>query len=69
MHELNVCGLSCPLPVLRVREAVSSGKLPLRVTADAGAARDNIKRYAENLGLLVHEHAAEPRYILELSKA
>lgn len=69
MHKLDVCGLSCPHPVLRVKEAIDSGKLPLLVKVDAGAPRENIKRMAQNSGLIVREKSAElGSFILELSR-
>jgi TusA-related sulfurtransferase len=64
MHKLDVCGLSCPLPVIKVKEAIDAGPLPIQVTVDAGAPRDNIKRLAENSGLKVKEISAGPGVIL-----
>lgn len=69
MHKLNVCGLSCPLPVLRVKEAIDKGELPLQVTCDVGAPRENITRLAESKGLAVKEEpAASGSFSLELRK-
>ena len=67
--KLDVTGLSCPMPVVKVKEAIAAGHLPLTVTADVGAPRDNIKRLAQHMGLTVAEvPAASGTYILELSK-
>lgn len=69
MHKLNVCGLSCPHPVLRVKEAIDAGKLPLQVIVDAGAPLENIKRMAENIGLNINEApAGQGAYVLELTR-
>lgn len=69
MNKLDVCGLSCPHPVLRVKEAIDAGKLPLQVIVDAGAPRENIKRMAENFGLNINEAPAEQgTYVLELTR-
>jgi len=70
MHKLDVCGLSCPLPVIKTKEAIDAGNIPIQVTLDAGAPRDNIKRLAENSGLKVRETPAGPGiFLLELSRA
>lgn len=70
MQRLDVCGLSCPLPVIKVKEAIDAGRLPIEVLVDAGAARDNTKRLAENFGLRVEEKPAGPGiFLLELSRA
>jgi tRNA 2-thiouridine synthesizing protein A len=49
--RLDVRGLSCPQPVLRVTEALRqlSGGL-LEVLADCGTAQDNVTRLAERSG-------------------
>lgn len=68
MHKLDVCGLSCPFPVIQVKDAVEKGHLPLQVSVDAGAPRENIRRFAENSGLKVKEQADGPGFLLELSR-
>ena len=70
MHKLDVIGLSCPHPVIQVKTAIDAGRLPLQVTADIGAPRENIKRLAENSGLKVREQpAGDGIFTIELSKA
>jgi len=64
MHKLDVCGLSCPHPVLRVKEALEAGRIPLQVWADVGAPRENIKRMAEHSGYKVREESAEPGSVI-----
>jgi len=69
MHKLDVCGLSCPFPVIEVKKALEAGQLPLEVTVDAGAPRDNIKRFAKTSGLKIKEQAGQPgTFVLVLSK-
>lgn len=69
MNNLDVTGLSCPMPVVKVKEAIDAGLLPLQVTVDIGAPRDNVKRMAQHLGLTVKEEPAQPgTFTLELSK-
>ena len=68
--KLDVTGLSCPMPVVKVKEAIDEGHLPLIVTADVGAPRDNIKRLAQHMGLIIKEESASAgAFTLELSKA
>ena len=55
MNKLDVTGLSCPMPVMRVHEALKQGSLPLEVTVDDGAPLENITRLAENQGLKVKQ--------------
>lgn len=68
--KLDVTSLSCPMPVVKVKEAIDAGHLPLIVTADVGAPRDNIKRLAQHMGLIIKEEpAASGTFTLELGKA
>ncbi|MTI96620.1 MAG: preprotein translocase subunit TatB [Firmicutes bacterium] len=70
MNKLDVCGLSCPLPVLKVSEAIKAGQLPVTVVTEPGAPRENIKRLAATNKLQVRETAREDGiYVLELSRA
>ncbi|MDN5293271.1 MAG: tRNA 2-thiouridine synthesizing protein [Eubacteriales bacterium] len=50
--ELNLCGLSCPLPVVRTREAWQklSGGEELRLVVDSPVAKENVLRFLENSG-------------------
>jgi hypothetical protein len=58
------------MPVVKVKEALDAGQLPLRVTVDTGAPRDNVKRLAQHLGLTVQEEPAQAgTFILELRRA
>ncbi len=46
-------GLPCPQPVLRTKEALESGRAPLRVIVDNEAACTNVSRFAEGRGAQV----------------
>ncbi|NLN83015.1 MAG: preprotein translocase subunit TatB, partial [Firmicutes bacterium] len=50
MERLDVRGLSCPEPVLRVRQALKN-KDELLVLLDSQIALENVKRMAQNMGL------------------
>ncbi|HCX79287.1 MAG TPA: sulfurtransferase-like selenium metabolism protein YedF, partial [Firmicutes bacterium] len=50
MHTIDVTGLSCPIPVIQVKKETDAGNLPLQVSVNVGAPRENIKRLAANCG-------------------
>ena len=52
MERLDVRGLSCPEPVLRVRQALKN-KDELLVLLDSQIALENVKRMAQNMGLKI----------------
>ncbi|NLU50257.1 MAG: SirA family protein [Syntrophomonadaceae bacterium] len=50
MGNLDVRGLSCPLPVLRVKQALDAGETELDIVGDSAVSRENITRFVQNLG-------------------
>jgi len=49
--EIDLRGLSCPMPVLKVKEALEKGtEKDLRVLVDKGAPFDNVTRLAKKKG-------------------
>ncbi len=48
METIDVRGLSCPTPVLEVKQAIDKGIKSLKVLADCGTATENITRFANN---------------------
>jgi tRNA 2-thiouridine synthesizing protein A len=48
METIDVRGLSCPSPVLEVKQAIDRGVKSLKVLADCGTATENITRFAHN---------------------
>lgn len=46
-------GLSCPLPVLKTKEAIEKGDEKIEVLVDNNTALENITRIAENKGFTV----------------
>ena len=51
--ELNVRGLSCPLPVLKTKQAVDKGATSLVVQGDSAVSRENIQKFLRNAGFEV----------------
>ncbi|NLC28364.1 MAG: SirA family protein [Campylobacteraceae bacterium] len=48
METIDVRGLSCPSPVLEVKQAMDRGVKSLKVLADCGTATENVTRFARN---------------------
>lgn len=50
MIELDVRGLSCPEPVLRLKPLLERGENVIKVLCSCGASSDNIRRLATQYG-------------------
>ncbi len=53
MKELDCRKQFCPVPVLNTKKAIEGGEKELSVLVDNAPARDNVKRFASNLGHFV----------------
>ena len=53
MDLIDVRGLSCPEPVIMVKEALSSGEDSYTVLSDSNVSCENITRFAEHQGYKV----------------
>ena len=68
-EKLDVRGLSCPLPVVKVRNKLTELKEGLlEVLVDTGTARDNITRMANNNGWKVETKEQGEEYLLIINK-
>jgi len=68
MVEVDVRGLSCPIPVVRTKQAMEQNpKETLSVMVEAEVSRENITRLAENQGYSVKEEKASGEYRLTLT--
>lgn len=66
---IDCCGLSCPEPVLRTRQAMQeSGISELQVKLNTTVARDNVKRTAQKMGWKVRQEESEDHFLLILTK-
>jgi len=45
LHKLDTRGLSCPKPVLIVKEAIENNKFELEILTDNNTAKNNITRF------------------------
>jgi tRNA 2-thiouridine synthesizing protein A len=69
VEKLDVRGLSCPLPVVKVRNKLTELKEGLlEVLVDTGTARDNITRMANNNGWKVETKEQGEEYLLTINK-
>ena len=68
-QSIDVRGLSCPLPVVAVRNKLLEIKKGiLEVLIDTGTSKDNITRMATNVGWKVEVKEEDGEYRLTISK-
>jgi len=69
MDELDVRGLSCPMPVIETRKMLESMERgSLLVIVDNATARDNVIRLAKSKGCAVSVERRGEEYYLTLTK-
>ena len=61
-------GRACPEPVLMVKKAAEKNPEGLQVLVDNVTARENVKRFASNLGYNVSIAEEEEDFLLTISK-
>ncbi|MBC2575166.1 sulfurtransferase TusA family protein [Peptostreptococcus canis] len=66
MKEIDVRGLSCPEPVLRVKNELDSGEEELLVIANEAHTVKNITKFCEKLGKKVTTEEVGLEYKLEI---
>jgi len=68
-QRIDVRGLSCPLPVVAVRNKLLEIKKGiLEVLVDTGTSKDNIIRMATNIGWKIEVKEEDEEYLLTISK-
>jgi len=68
-QRIDVRGLSCPLPVVAVRnKLLEIEKGILEVLVDTGTSKDNITRMATNTGWKIVIREEDGEYLLTISK-
>ena len=69
VEKFDVRGLSCPLPVVKVKNKLAELKKGiLEVLVDTGTAKDNVSRMANNAGWKVEVKEQEDEYLLMITK-
>lgn len=53
--DIDVRGLSCPIPVVRTKAAVEKGATSLIITGDSQVSKENVSRYLRSAGYTVDE--------------
>lgn len=62
-------GLSCPLPVLKTGDVIAEGHTKVDVRVDNGAARENVRRFAQSKGYsVIIEDSGIGEWVLHLRK-
>ena len=69
MQTLDARGLSCPEPVVMMRQAMQSGEDQYQMLVDAPAARENVTRFAEHQGYRVSVAENDGEWTLDVKKA
>lgn len=68
-QSIDVRGLSCPLPVVAVRNKLLEMKKGiLEVSVDTGTSKDNITRMVTNTGWKVEIREESEEYLMVISK-
>ena len=68
MKQLDARGLSCPEPVIMIREAMMSGENAYQITVDNPTSKENVTRYAEHQGYRVSVIEDGGEYTLNIEK-
>jgi tRNA 2-thiouridine synthesizing protein A len=69
MTEVDARGLSCPMPVIKTKEAIESAESgPIVVIVNDGTARDNVTRLARSRGFEVSVEEKGEDFYLTLAK-
>lgn len=62
MKEVDVRGLSCPLPVMQTKQALPDAADGLVVLADSGTAKANVVHLLEDQGFAVNVEESDDAY-------
>lgn len=68
MKLLDARGLSCPEPVIMLRNAMNSGAAAYQMVVDNTAARENATRFAHHQGYQVEVVETGGEYTLNIKK-
>ncbi|MBR6950113.1 MAG: sulfurtransferase TusA family protein [Oscillospiraceae bacterium] len=68
MTRVDARGLSCPEPVVMLRNAMASGEDAYEIVVDNTVSRENVTRFAEHQGYAVSVAEADGEYTLTLKR-
>lgn len=66
--SIDARGRACPEPVLMTKKALDSNPEGVEILVDNVTARENIKRFAGNLGYKVTAEKQDEDYLLKLTR-
>ena len=68
MIKVDVRGFSCPIPVVRTKQAIEKNRgEEIEVLVETAVSRENVSRLAENRGYSVKAAAAGSDFLLTLT--
>jgi TusA-related sulfurtransferase len=68
-EEIDACGLSCPVPVIKAKQAIENmGAGEVQVLVDEEVAKENVSRLARSMGCAVQVEEAGGEFKLIISK-
>jgi tRNA 2-thiouridine synthesizing protein A len=65
MVTIDVRGLSCPIPVLKTKQAVKNKEKKLEIISDSNASMENILKYLRSAGYNFTVTEVEENYIIK----
>ena len=68
MERIDARGLSCPEPVIMIKNAMNSNADAYEIIVDNHASKENVTRYAEHQGYKVSVSDANGEYTLSINK-
>lgn len=68
MNRLDARGLSCPEPVILIRDAMNTDEAEYQMIVDNPASRENVTRYAEHQGYQVEVEEKDGEFTLNIRK-
>jgi len=68
MSKIDARGLSCPGPVIMASRAMASGENTYEIIVDDSVSKENVTRFAEQLGYRVNVAEADGEYTLTITK-
>ena len=68
MKEIDVRGLSCPLPVVETKKALKENPEGVKILADSIVSKENISRFAGAMGYNLKTEEKDGIWEIELTK-
>lgn len=68
LNLIDARGRSCPEPVLMTKKGLGANKQGIEVVVDNTTARDNIRRFAGNLGYKINISEKGEDFVLRIEK-